>query len=429
MKIGIQTWGSTGDTNPFIALAAGLADAGHEVTLAITCIDRRDFVPLGEQLGFKILQSKIGDDERRVNAIGKQVFTIKDPLKQMRLIYTKLFVPHEAEMYAVSQRLCAENELIIGHFIHHPLHLAAELAHKPYFTVSLHHGTIPTCNSSPHPLPSLGRWLNPWLWKLTEAVINKIILPTVNGFRSTHGAPPVSSIRDVWESPLCNLIAVSCQLAVPQADWGANQQVCGFFNLPDRASEWQIPDDLQRFLDSGSSPVYITFGSMMGLPESSRDLDETIRLWSEAVQLAGCRAIIQTHWSHACSVAENKNIFRIEHAAHNRIFPHCAAVVHHGGAGTTQSSLRAGCPSIVVAHIADQFFWGSELYNHGVAAKPIKRQQATAAKLARAICQVTGNPQMKANAEMMGKAMQDEDGVQEAIGIIEQFGKMLKKTE
>lgn len=421
MKIGIQTWGSTGDTNPFIALAAGLARAGHEVTLAITCIDRRDFKPLGSQLGFRVNQSHIGESVERLNAIGKQVFTIRDPLKQMRLIYNELFIPHETEMYEVSQKLCTENELLIGHFIHHPLHLAAELAGKPYMTVSLHHGTIPTQNSAPHPLPDLGTWLNPWLWKITEAIINTIILPTVNGFRGRHRAPPVSSIRDVWESPLCNLIAVSRQLAEPQPDWGENQQVCGFFNLPDAAQEWQVPDDLQTFLDTGPAPIYITFGSMMGLPEASEDLDETITLWSEAVRQAGCRAIIQTHWGHASPFPESDNIFRIESAAHSRIFPHCAAVMHHGGAGTTQSSLLAGCPSIVVAHIADQFFWGNELYCHGVAAKPLKRQSVTPAKLAHAIREVLASPQMKVKSETMGKAMRDENGVENAVHIIEDY--------
>lgn len=420
MKIGIQTWGSTGDINPFLALAAGLAAAGHQVTLAITATERRDYTALGEQLGFRVIEAgHVGESVEALNASGKVLFATRDPLKQMRMIFDELFSPNAEEMYGIARQLCADNELIIGHFIHHPLHLAAEQAGRPYVTVSLHHGTIPTRFAAPHPLPNLGSQLNPWLWRLTEGIINHFLLSRVNSFRTGHDGAPLASIRDVWESQLCNLIAVSHKLCPLQPDWGGNQHVCGFFNLPEAASSWQPPASLEQFLGAGDAPIYITFGSMMGLPEASPELDEMIALWSEAVKDAGCRAIIQTHWQHAPPVAEDDAIYRIESAAHERIFPRCAAVVHHGGAGTTQSATRAGCPSIVVAHIADQFFWGDQLRRLGIAPPVINRQRLTAKRLAKAIRQVLDEPGMKQRAERVGQAMAAENGVAKAVAIIE----------
>lgn len=425
MKIGIQTWGSTGDINPFLALAAGLAAAGHEVTLAITGTERRDFTAIGASLGFSVIEAgHVGDSVETLNASGKVLFATKDPLKQMRMIFDELFEPNAEAMYAVAQQLCADHELIIGHFIHHPLHLAAEQAGRPYLTVSLHHGTIPTRFTAPHPLPNLGQPINPWLWRLVEGAINHFLLSRVNGFRRRHGGAPLPSIRDAWESPLCNLIAVSRELCTPQPDWDDNQQVCGFFALPEAATDWQLPATLQHFLDAGEAPVYITFGSMMGLPEASAELDGMIALWSAAVKQAGCRAIIQTHWSEATAVPEDPHIHRLESAPHDRIFPHCAAIVHHGGAGTTQSATRAGCPSIVVAHIADQFFWGEQLRRLGIAPPVIKRQRLTSKRLAKAIRQVLDAPAMKQQAEIIGQRMRAENGVGSAVEIIEKrFGR------
>ncbi len=423
MKIGIQTWGSTGDVNPFIALAAGLAAAGHEVTLAITGTERREYAEIGERLGFRVVQAGfVGASVEALNSIGKRLFAMRDPLAQMRMIFNEMFDPGAEAMLAAARKLCVENELVIGHFICHPLHLAAELSGTPHFTVSLHHGAIPTRFTAPHPLPNFGPWLNPWSWKLVGKLIDRVSLPSANHLRAAYGAAPLRSIRSAWESPLCNLIAVSRELCPPYPDWGENQRVCGFFDLPEAASDWQPSHELVAFLKAGEPPVYISFGSMMGLPQSSEELDETIALWCEAVKLAGCRAIIQTHWSEAKPVDEDAHIFRLESAAHARIFPHCAAVVHHGGAGTTQSATRAGCPSVVVAHIADQFFWGDQLHRLGLAPKPLLRKRLTAAKLARALREVLDSPGMRSRAAEIGARLVGENGVAEAVRVIENEG-------
>jgi UDP:flavonoid glycosyltransferase YjiC (YdhE family) len=168
---------------------------------------------------------------------------------------------------------------------------------------------------------------------------------------------------------------------------------------------------------------------MIGLAKPNADLDEATRLMLASAQLAGCRAIVQSHWDVAAAMPEDARIYRLASAPHARIFPQCAAIVHHGGAGTTQTALLYGRPSVVVAHATDQYFWGAQLRRLGVAPAVIKRRKATPAKIAAAIGAVLGSPAMRSAAEAAGRRMQAEDGVAAAVRSIEQrYGAAGKKA-
>jgi sterol 3beta-glucosyltransferase len=170
--------------------------------------------------------------------------------------------------------------------------------------------------------------------------------------RQQEGLPPVKSVlQEGWFSKILNLIAISPTLFSSQPDWEDHFYVCGFFNVSEQEESLPMPDSLEKFLNSGSLPVYMTFEAMMEGDPSPGDIT---RLKVEAALAAGCRAIIQSRWDVINGIPEHPDIFRIARAAHQHVFPRCAAVVHAGGAGTTQSATRAGCPSVVVAHAADQ---------------------------------------------------------------------------
>jgi UDP:flavonoid glycosyltransferase YjiC (YdhE family) len=142
-------------------------------------------------------------------------------------------------------------------------------------------------------------------------------------------------------------------------------------------------------------------------------------LLTDAARAANCRAIIQcSDWS-ACGFSSDDRILYVAAAPHHQIFPHCMAIVHHGGAGTTQSATLAGKPSIVVANISEQEHWGRELKRIGIAGKPAKRRNASAAGIAAQIRHVRENPGMGERARRIGEAMQQEDGVAEAVRQIE----------
>jgi sterol 3beta-glucosyltransferase len=422
MNIGIQTWGSDGDINPFIALAGGLAAAGHRVTLAVTSAERKDYCHYAERLGFRLITvGFIGQDESDLVRLAGRMHAAKNPLDQLDVILTDMFEPGCGLMYEAARSLCAENDLVIGHFILHPLQAAAEKARKPYLTVTLNQCAIPSCYAPPTGFPDMGKWLNGIVWNLGMKILNRHILPPINRLRLKEGLIPVNTFRSIWESPLCNLIAVSTEFCPPRPDWGANQHVCGFFSMPEKARPWNVPDDLEKFLKSGPPPVYITFGSMLGAGQDRKYLTETTSLFLEAVRAARCRAIIQSRWDELVDIREDKEIYRIGEAAHRKIFPRCAAVVHHGGAGTTQTATLCGCPSVVVAHISDQYFWGRELRRLGVAPKVLDRRKVTPAILGREIRHVLDTPTMAERAKKLSLILGAENGIATAVTLIEQI--------
>jgi UDP:flavonoid glycosyltransferase YjiC (YdhE family) len=190
--------------------------------------------------------------------------------------------------------------------------------------------------------------------------------------------------------------------------------------MPEKGEEYIIPQDLEDFLASGPAPVYMTFGSMISPLMGDEYVNETTRLMVDAAKLVGCRVIIQSYWDNINGIEEDPDIYRITQVPHQKIFPHCSAVVHHCGAGTTQSVTRAGCPSVVVAHMTDQVFWGNKLKQLSLALKPFHRKSITAQKLAKEIRCVLDSHNMKKKAEELGKLLRKEEGVLHAVKTIEE---------
>ena len=417
MKIGMQTWGSHGDVRPFLALAAGLQAAGHDVTLVITSIDLDAYAQTGAARGIKVVavgEPLIPADEAA--KILHTIYAIKDPMRQVGALMRLLFAPVEDEMFAASRRLCEESDLLIGHHILHPLQVAAQHAGKPYVSVFLSHVGLPTEHA--HPLAELGRTGNRLLWWLTRVMLNRALLHYPNRLRRQLGMTPVRDLLDdVWLATPLALVGVSPTICERRPDWPASVHVCGFLDMPNVEVEGVVPAALDGFLAAGTAPVYMTLGSWM--PEDLAAEAATLTLFTAAARLAGCRAIIQSPSAQACGFASSETILYVSAAPHHLIFPRCAAVVHHGGAGTTQSATLAGKPSVVIAHLNEQEHWASELRRLGIAGKVLKRRSVTAQALAERIREVSGSPEMAASAAAIGAAMRKENGVAAAVRLIE----------
>lgn len=418
MKIGLQTWGSEGDIRPFLALAGGLQARGHEVSLVVTSLENKDYSSCSEKLGFSLVRAgNFAFDEEAWCRIMKELKSARYSLSQMDTFLTHCFNPVVPEMYAAAEQLCMENDIIIGHFLHYPAQTAAEKAGKPYLTVALSHALIPSRHSRFFEMPDFGSLLNPLAWKTARFLINRIIGPHVNSFRKKNGLPPVKDILgSVMTSKLLNLVTGSAVISPRQPDWPDYQQVCGFFQDPVAPAEWDMPPGLKSFIHSGPPPVFITLGSMLSLEISPLPVTT---LLVEAVELAGCRAIMHSRWDEMADFPDFTYIYKIRSAPHKDIFPLCSAVVHHGGAGTSHSATLCGCPSVVIEHYFDQAFFANELNRLGVAPKPLHIRNLTSGKLAAAIRSVLHPPDMKRKAEALGAEMQRERGVSRAVELIE----------
>lgn len=427
MKIGIQTWGSDGDINPFIALAGGLAAAGHDVTLALTSAERKDYGGYAQRLGFRLVSAgHIGRDEHELIGLARRMFEEKDPLKQLDLILEGMFEPGVDRMREVAEELCRDCDIMIGHFIVHPAHAVAERTGRPYLTVTLNHSAIPSRHVNLMGTPDLGPFLNGLFWKLGHKILNSHIIPHVNRLRRNMRLPVIESYRTVWESPRANLVAVSDAICGRWLDREPHQQVCGVFRMTEAAEPYEMPADLERFLAAGPAPVYCTFGSMTSVDDDAGYVEQSRRLLVDAVVQAGCRAIVQARWDGVTSVSGHPDIYRIGHVPHGRILPRCAAMVHHGGAGTTHTALQYGLPAVVVPHISDQFFWARELHRLGVAPKAVDRKKITVRQLAASIRTVLDDAAMGQRARELGRIMERENGVATAVAIIERIGAGLR---
>ena len=420
MRIGLQTWGSEGDIAPFLALAEGLVRAGHEVTLVVTDNAGRDYSARARQSGFHLVSVPLPPaDPLEVERVWQRILEMGDPIRQAEWVMAHGFDPVVEAMYSASLDLCAHHDVVVGHFFVYPLRVAAEKSGTPVATLNVVHNTLPSRVMGPPGLPDLGPWLNPLGWRLVRTMVNRIFLPRVNHLRLREGLRPD---RDVmtgsWASDRLNLVAVSPRICQRPPDWEAHHHLCGFIRPPSDTDFEVLSPEMEAFLQAGDPPVYFTFGSML-MPGSPGPIREMLSLWREAIDRVGCRAIFQVPTRLPGTPGPDERTFITTRAPYRKVFPRTAMVVHHGGAGTTQSVLLAGRPSLVVAHVADQFFWGQELERMGVGGKTLPRKGLTAPVLARRIRSVLDAPEMVHRSRDLGALMAGEDGVETAIRLIE----------
>jgi len=420
MKIGMMTWGSDGDIRPMCALAGGLTDAGHKVTLAVISIDGKNYSEMAKHLGFKIIHIDEGlpdpdhEDFIPINKILER--TVNTPLQEWYMI-NKAFIPIINDMFAVSQKLAAENDLLINYFLCNTLPLAAELENKKWISVYPAPCYIPSAYIPPTTFPDLGHTLNRVTWSVAEFFTDVLFLKSANKVRVQNAAKKIKNIvRNGWMSPYFNIIASSPAFCDRPGDWSDNVQFAGFFNLPEKTTRWDMPKDLAKFMSSGEPPVYMTFGSF-----NSIGTDKNIKLLADAITLSGKRAIIQAHLKKATWLPESENIYMIDSAPHTRIFPDCSLILHHGGQGTVQTSLFCGIPSLIVAHGFDQVYFARSLQKKGAGYKPLTKQFISPAKISKGIHEMTGDPAYRINAGRIGDKMRYEKGVEKAVSMIERF--------
>ena len=424
MRIGIQTWGSEGDIRPFVSIGHALAKRGHQVELVYTEIGDRRYEAVAAALGFtaRAVASPIVDPERAID-IGLKILRTRNQLQQGLIISRELLEPVIEPMFEAAVELCRRSDLLIHHFILDAARAAADLADVPAITVQFAHMLIPSRKIHPSGTPRLGEWGNALEWKLARLALNLTLLKNVNRFRSRVGLPTFADLlHDAWGSHRLNVVGASPALIDRPADWPAWHQLSGFLELPSHEHE-AVSEDMEAFLANGPAPVFMGFGSLMPIAGNEHS-SAAIALFEQAAHLAGCRAIIQsdidpTVAATASTGKRSDRMLWVKRTPHKLVFPRCAAVVHHAGAGTTHTTLHAGVPSVPVPHVSDQFGWSEELQRLGVAPAPIRRGKLTAITLASRIKEALENGAMKRAAMAMSARMQSDNGPEAAADMIE----------
>jgi sterol 3beta-glucosyltransferase len=191
--------------------------------------------------------------------------------------------------------------------------------------------------------------------------------------------------------------------------------VTGYWHLPAPA-DWAPSQALEDFLAGDEPVVSVGFGSM-----TSEDPEAVTALALGAARDAGVRAVLLSGWGGLGTLPQEGDVFLADAVPHDWLFPRMAAVVHHGGAGTTGAAIRAGVPAAVVPFSVDQPFWASRVAALGVGPKPIPRKRLTRERLADALSRAVADQPMRERAARLGEKIRAEDGVANAV---ERFGRL-----
>jgi len=410
MNILILTVGTRGDVQPYVALGRGLQAAGHGV-LVVTLAQFGDFVT-SHGLEFAALPAEFL--EILQTGAGKAAVAGKgNAFKLMKMVQPMQRRLLDAAWAAVRTRP-------VDAVVYHPKGLGGySLAEKFGAAAVL---ALPVPLYSPTrafpslllPAADLGAALNHASHRLTIWLAGVATRGVVNRWRrEVLELPPVADELTLRGRPVLRLYPYSPAVLPTPADWDANSVATGYWFLP-HAADWQPDPALVEFLASGPPPVYVGFGSM-----PSEDASAKTAIILDALEQAGQRGVVATGWGGLTLANAPRHVFALDAAPHDWLFPQMAAVVHHGGAGTTAAGLAAGAPTVICPFFGDQPFWGRRVAALGVGPEPIPQKRLTAEKLAAALRAVTGDAALRARAQQLGAAIRGEDGVGVAVQRIE----------
>jgi len=345
MRVLLSTWGSRGDVEPLIAFAVQLRALGADVRMCAP----PDFAEHVARVGVPMV------------AAGKSVRALVHGMKPASAAdaprVAAELVASQFDTVAVAAKGC--DALVATGLMPAGQRSIAELLGIPYVLVTFLPGVLPSPHHSPLPRPGRpfppGVTDNRALWDVDAERVQVLYGPPLNAHRSSLGLPPVDNVRDhvFTEHPW---LAADPILAPWPGSTDLDVVQTGAWILPD---ERPLPAELVAFLDAGTPPVYVSYGSV-------RAPEDAARVAIEAIRAHGRRVIVSRGWADLALIDDEDDCFVVGEVNHQALFGRVAAVVHHGGAGTTTTATRGGAAQVVVPQIADQPYWGGRVADLGI---------------------------------------------------------------
>ncbi|KAG8908117.1 Sterol 3-beta-glucosyltransferase [Tulasnella sp. 403] len=445
MRITCLTIGSRGDCQPYIALCKRLQTDGHKCRIA-THEEYKDWVE-----GHGIEHTRVGGDPAELMRICVEngMFTVgflKEGLQKVSTRLNYLPIPKNSKLTRLASQFrgwlddllqtawtaCQDSDLLIES----PSAMAgihiAEAMRIPYFRAF----TMPYTRTRayPHafavPERKMGGSYNYMTYVMFDQVFWRAISGQVNRWRRNTLGISSTTFDRMEQHRVPFLYNFSPSVVPPPLDWYEWIRVTGYWFLDDpddsAAKKWTPPPDLVSFIDSahalGKKVVYIGFGSIV-----VSDPEAMTRAVVEAIELSGVYAILSKGWSDRLSTKKHSTqaevpeiklppcIYPIQSIPHDWLFPRIDAACHHGGAGTTGASLRAGIPTIIKPFFGDQFFWGDRVEAMDVGSCVRK---LTVDNLTEALRAATTSTKQIEKAKLLGQKIRAEKGVDNAVEAI-----------
>jgi UDP:flavonoid glycosyltransferase YjiC (YdhE family) len=394
MRVVLAPVGSRGDVQPLLALGEALVARGCEVLVAAA----PDAQAWAEARGLPFRSAGPGAREflqAHAGVVHGGVVEMHRKAEE----YVREAIP--AQMEALREA-CAGADVIVGGGVQLLGHTAAELAGIPYRYVAYTTVMFP---SRAHPPFVVKRqvfpgWANRAGWWAFQRAYGWLIGKLVNPQRAASGLAP---IRDAFGHMFGEgtLLASDPELAPLPADAAHRAEQIGAMHT--QLCE-ELPPKLEAFLAEGPPPVYLGFGSMPD-PDPARTTRELL----DAVCRLGVRAIVSEGWAGLGGGPLPEGVIAIGDVSHTRLFPRVAAIVHHGGAGTTAAATRAGVPQILVPHLLDQYYFAHRVALLGLGPPPLRRRQLSAAALAELLDACLDNEALAERAAEVGARVRRRD--------------------
>jgi sterol 3beta-glucosyltransferase len=417
MNIGIFTYGTRGDLQPYIALALGLIDKGHKVTLSAT-EDFKEFVE-----GFGVLfQPLWGNAETMMNSTeGQSILRTENSIKLMKY-YFKVLHDNRKPLRMSYYEAISKVDYIIANSMTLPI--VSAIAEKQNKKMALTYFMPPVVLTAEFPLGDFDFFDFPWYNKLTYKIAQsffwKFIKQDTNEYRHELGLQELNQnlITYLDKQKILDLYCISQSLIPQPKDWEYHHKITGFVNISKHKREENLldktPMELTEWLSRGDKPVYIGFGS-----NGIGNTDKLASILKYILEKGNERILFCTGWSAFDNLPKHKNLFVAKYVNHEAVLPKCKVGVFHGGAGTLATMLRNNLPVIIISFYTDQPTWGKIVEQKRLGVHiPVK--SLTSNKLISAIQLVQKN-EIKNNVMIVGQQIRNENGLEIAINEIENY--------
>lgn len=346
--------GTRGDVEPAIAIALELLRRGHEVDVAVP----PNLVRFAMDAGLNSVTAYGPDSHKQLESeLFKKWWQLRNPIKvlhQARLYTTEGWEEMSKVLYELAKRadliLCGTTYQEVAANVAEALNI--QLAALHYFPLRANNHILPI---------RLPFFIVHILWKIAEWIHWKIIKPAYDLQRVALNlqASKISSVQKMMENNIFEIQAYD-KVFFPnlETQWNGQRPLVGTMTLELKTSH---DDCIESWINSGSPPIYFGFGSMF-----FDDPKQTIKIVIHVCELLGERALICTGSLSIGEFPKTDSVKLVQAVNHSRVFPRCRAAVHHGGAGTTAASTRAGIPTVILWVGADQPIWATQVKRLGI---------------------------------------------------------------
>ena len=414
-RIVLATIGSYGDLHPYLALGLGLQARGHRVTIATSGLYHDKLLAAG--LDYAPLRPDISWEDKEL------VARLMHPKRGSEEVIRHWLMPRLRQTF---EDLCAAvvgADLLVSADIVYAAPIVAAVTGVPWATSTV----APLSLFSAYDPPVFPVWqgladlrvLGPRAMRPLMALARRLTEPwgaAARALRRELGLPPgPHPIMAAQHSPALDLALFSPVLGAPQPDWPPAVKQTGFLWYDRHEHDQGLAPELAAWLAAGPPPVCFTLGSAAVFAADDFYLEA-----AAAAQRAGLRAVLlvglDPHPKLVDSVGADG--FLASYAPFSELFPHCAAVVHQGGVGTTGQVLRAGRPALIVPRAHDQFDNGARVARLG-AGRVLPRARFRAARVAAELRRLLDEPGYSVAAAEAGRRVAAEDGVGAAWAAVE----------